>query len=87
MAGQRGLNLTQLVGVPNVWNYAIAPDSERAAVVWDKPGTSQIYLVPLKGGRARQITRGSEAAATDVKEGVRIARSLRCYWILDQLNH
>jgi dipeptidyl aminopeptidase/acylaminoacyl peptidase len=64
MARQRGLNLTQLVSVPSVWNYAIAPDSERAAVVWDKPGLSQIFLVPLQGeGRARQITRGKEATA------------------------
>jgi dipeptidyl aminopeptidase/acylaminoacyl peptidase len=65
MAEQRRLNLTQLVGVPNVWNYAIAPDSERAAVVWDKAGVSQIFLVPLRGGgRVRQVTRGREAAAS-----------------------
>lgn len=59
------LSLTQLVSAPTVWNYAIAPDSQTAAVVWDKPGQHHLYLAPLSGaGRPRRITRGVESAAS-----------------------
>lgn len=62
MPALRPLTLTQLINTPTVAGYAIAPDSQMAAVVWDKSGRNEIYLVPLRGaGRPRRLTRGAEA--------------------------
>lgn len=62
MPARPSLTLTQLINTPTVASYAIAPDSQTAAVVWDKSGRNELYLVPLRGaGGPRRITRGPEA--------------------------
>jgi dipeptidyl aminopeptidase/acylaminoacyl peptidase len=64
MPSRSPLNLNQLVRVPNVWDYDLAPDGRSAAVVWDKPGTREIFLAPIASlGRARRLTRTGQGCA------------------------
>ncbi|MGH2524417.1 MAG: TolB family protein, partial [Anaerolineales bacterium] len=55
-------NLEQLVSIPNVWGYDLSPDGQSAAVVWDKSGQFEIYLLALEGrSKPVQITSGPES--------------------------
>jgi dipeptidyl aminopeptidase/acylaminoacyl peptidase len=62
MPQTKPLDLEQLIRIPSVADYALSPDGQTAAVVWDKSGQWEIYLLPAKGrGKARQITSGPES--------------------------
>lgn len=62
---KKPLDIDKLIRIPSVYSshgYALSPDGQMAAVVWDKPGQYQVFLVPLAGrGRSRQITSGPES--------------------------
>jgi dipeptidyl aminopeptidase/acylaminoacyl peptidase len=56
------LDLEQLVRIPSVSGYSLAPDGQTLAVVWDKSGQYEIYLVPLvPADQPRPITIGPES--------------------------
>lgn len=62
MPSRSPLNLKNLTRVPSVWGYDISPDGQTAAVVWDKSGQLEIYLLPVSGsGRPTRITSGPES--------------------------
>ncbi len=62
MPTHKPLHLEKLIRVPNVHGYDVAPDGKTAAVVWDKSGQLEIYLLPVSGkGRPKKITSGPES--------------------------
>lgn len=55
--------LEDLVRVPGVQGFDLAPDGRQAVVVWNAGGSPQLYIVPLDASAApRQITEGPQAA-------------------------
>ena len=75
MAKKKGFDLERLVRIPNVWGYDVAPDGKTAAIVWDKSGRLEIYLLSLTGaGRPRRITSGpgGKVAPRFAPEGKRL---------------
>lgn len=62
MPTPKPLQLEKLIRVPNVHGYDVAPDGKTAAVVWDKSGQLEIYLLPVNGkGRPKKMTSGPES--------------------------
>jgi hypothetical protein len=64
----RPLDIEQLIRVPGLYAWdglALSPDGQTAAVVWDKSGQWQIYLVPTAGRaalrHARLVAPGAES--------------------------
>jgi Tol biopolymer transport system component len=61
----KSLDIEQLIRIPSLfpWNgYALAPDGQTAAVVWDKSGQLQIYLVRGTGkAKPKPITASAES--------------------------
>jgi len=75
----RPLDIEKLIRIPSVYPHhglGLSPDGERAAVVWDKSGQWQVYLVPLTGrGKPKPIAPGSESQMSPVfsPDGRRLA--------------
>src|SRR5215212_4858834 len=59
MPKSKSFDLERLARIPLVWGYDVSPDGKTVAIVWDKSGQLEIYLLPLAGpGRPRRITGG-----------------------------
>ncbi len=55
--------LEDLVRVPGVQGFDLAPDGDRAVIAWNASGNAQLYIVALDGRAApRQLTHGAQAA-------------------------
>ncbi len=62
-ASNQQIALDDLVRVPGVQGFDLAPDGTRAVIVWNADGSPQLYIVPLDGSAApRRITTGPQAA-------------------------
>lgn len=77
---KKPFDIEKLIRIPSVYPargaYGIAPDGKTAAVVSDKSGHWEIYLVPLRGrGKPKQITAGPESkfAPEFSPDGARLA--------------
>lgn len=76
MPTPKPLHLEKLIRVPNVHGYDVAPDGKTAAVVWDKSGQLEIYLLHVNGkDRPKKITSGPESklAPRFSPDGARLA--------------
>ena len=64
------LDIQKLISIPGLQSrlgYSLAPDGQTAAVVWDKSGQWQIYLVPLAGrGKPTPILASPESQMSPV---------------------
>ncbi len=57
------ITLEDLVRVPNVMGFDLAPDGTKAVIAWNSPGSPQLFIVSLVDDTApQQLTNGPQAA-------------------------
>lgn len=58
-------SISRLLRIPSVWPWggslAVSPDGKQAAIVWNKSGSWEVWLLPLDGKRPKQITGGPQS--------------------------